>query len=215
VASSANYVWASNALQSNQNAVSFASSAYVASNITLGSNSRQVVFTNPGSIEHNSNQVGYYSFGVNSGDIRDFAGMKLYISRNTADNPNGKSNQAHLTWHGWGNSVSFFRENMRQRSDGTLLFWNGGIGTSTNRVPGGLWVNGIDTTSLNVSGSTTTSTLSNFENVFVGLGITANSLTVNDLLVNNTISALAGISSGGDIIFSSAGGNSVGTLGFS
>jgi hypothetical protein len=119
VASSGTYVWASNALQSNQNVVSFASSAYVASNITLGSNSRHVVFTNPGSIEHNSNQVGYYSFGVNSGDIGDFAGMKVYISNNSADNPNGKSNQTHLTWHGWGYSVSFSRENMRLRSDGT------------------------------------------------------------------------------------------------
>jgi hypothetical protein len=213
VASSANYVWASNALQSNQNAVSFASSAYVASNITLGSNSRQVVFTNPGSIEHNSNQVGYYSFGVNSGDIGDFAGMKVYISSNTADNPNGKSNQAHLTWHGWGNSVSFSRKNMRLTSDGTLFLWNGGIGTSTNRVPGGLWVNGIDTTSINVSGSTTTSTLSNSGNVSVGLGITANSLAVNDLFVNNTINAQTGISLGGNIISSSAGGNNIGTSG--
>jgi hypothetical protein len=48
-------------------------------------------------------------------------------------------------------------------------------------------------------------------NVSVGLGITANSLTTNDLLTNSTISALAGISSGGDIISSSAGENNVGT----
>jgi hypothetical protein len=50
-------------------------------------------------------------------------------------------------------------------------------------------------------------------NVLVGLGITANSLTVNDLLTNNTISALAGVSSEGDIVSSSAGGNNLGTSG--
>jgi hypothetical protein len=50
-------------------------------------------------------------------------------------------------------------------------------------------------------------------NVLVGLGITANLLTVNNMFVNNTISALAGISSGGDIISSSAGGNNIGTSG--
>jgi hypothetical protein len=50
-------------------------------------------------------------------------------------------------------------------------------------------------------------------NASVGLGITTNSLTVNNMFVNNTISALARISSGGDIISSSAGGNSIGTSG--
>jgi hypothetical protein len=39
-------------------------------------------------------------------------------------------------------------------------------------------------------------------NVSVGLGITANSLTVNNLFVNNSISALAGVSSGVDIVSS-------------
>jgi hypothetical protein len=49
--------------------------------------------------------------------------------------------------------------------------------------------------------------------VSVRLGITANSLTVNDMFVNNTISALAGISSSGDILSSFAGGNNIGTSG--
>jgi hypothetical protein len=48
-------------------------------------------------------------------------------------------------------------------------------------------------------------------NLSVGLDIAANSLTVNDLFVNNTMSALAGISSGGDIVSSSSGGNNIGT----
>jgi hypothetical protein len=52
-------------------------------------------------------------------------------------------------------------------------------------------------------------------NISVGLGITANSLAVNDVFVNNTINAQTGLSSGEDIVSSSAGGNNIGTSGSS
>jgi hypothetical protein len=50
-------------------------------------------------------------------------------------------------------------------------------------------------------------------NVSVGLGLTADSVLVNNLLVNNSINAYDGISSGADIISTSPGGNNLGTSG--
>jgi hypothetical protein len=82
---------------------------------------------------------------------------------------------------------------------------------SSNQI-GTLATTGNYTWALNAS-SSNVNDASFSSNVSVGLGITANSLTVNDMFVNNTINALVGISSGGNIISLSSGGNNLGTSG--
>jgi hypothetical protein len=182
VATLANYSWASNAIQSNLNAASVASSVYIASNLIMGSNTTQCTMINTGSDEHNSNMVGYYSFGVVSGAISDFCGMKVYVSSNSTDNqPNGKSNQSHLTWFNWGNSISLSRENMRLRADGTLIHWNGGINAngviSTNNNNINVGTGCLNVATISNSGVTSITSADGDKLVLTAVGSNASKIT--------------------------------------
>ena len=111
-----------------------------AGNITCGQSANQFVMIRSNGSEHSNDKVGYYQYGTQTGNILDFAGMQIYISSNNADNPNTYSNHAHLQFFNWGVNIANSRENMRLRSDGTLILYNSGLNTCNNNINAGTGV---------------------------------------------------------------------------